>query len=186
MEEFEGDERRKRGRKAGVTNSEIESRNDEIVRDRLRQQSWKHIATKHGLSTAQCRAIYERWKRENPGTYQGRPPIELVQKQLEALEAWTEQLAEIADVSDVDTTKIQAINAQADKVRQAAEIMQATGILPHDLGVLRLELDVQALAGRLVQVLVENDAPVELKRAILAELKAGTPSNGATDDVPLT
>jgi hypothetical protein len=50
--------------------------------------------------------------------------------------------------------------------------MQATGILPHDLGTLRLELDVQTLAVRLVTVLTEQGATPEMKRSILETLKA--------------
>jgi hypothetical protein len=49
--------------------------------------------------------------------------------------------------------------------------MQATGILPHDLGTLRLELDVQTLAVKLVTVLTEQGATLEMKRAILEALK---------------
>ena len=49
--------------------------------------------------------------------------------------------------------------------------MQATGILPHDLGTLRIQLDVQTLAVKLVTVLTEQGAIPEMKRAILEALK---------------
>jgi hypothetical protein len=67
---------------------------------------------------------------------------------------------------------------------RTAELMQATGILPHDLGTLRLELDVQSLAVKLVTVLTEQGATPEMKRAILDTLRADavqhpTLSNGA-------
>jgi hypothetical protein len=91
---------------------------------------------------------------------------------LDRLESWTEQLAEVADASGTDTVKIAAINAQLNALTRTAELMQATGILPHDLGTLRLELDVQTLAVRLVTVLTEQGATPEMKRSILETLKA--------------
>jgi hypothetical protein len=89
---------------------------------------------------------------------------------LDRLEAWVEQLAEIADEAE-GNVRISAINAQLNALTRTAELMQATGLLPHDLGTLRLELDVQALGVRLVTVLTEQGATPEMKKAILAALR---------------
>jgi hypothetical protein len=91
---------------------------------------------------------------------------------LDRLEAWVEQLAEVADNTATEATEIAAINAQMNALTRTAELMQATGILPHDLGTLRLELDVQTLAVRLVTVLTEQGATPDMKRAILDTLRA--------------
>jgi DNA-binding transcriptional MerR regulator len=162
-----------RGRKAGLTGDEIETRNAMMIRDRIRGQSWATLAEQHGLSESRCRRVFAAWRKENPNTYQGRPPIELVHEMLERLEALAEQLADIAASTEADTTKIAAINSQADKLLRAAELMQATGILPHDLGTLRIQLDAQVLALRLIRVLNEQGASLELKRALLDELESG-------------
>jgi hypothetical protein len=163
---------RKRGRKPGMTEEERLERNAELIRDRLRGQSWPHLSEKYGVQVRVCQKIYREWREENQSTYQGRDPIAIVHSMLDRLEAWVEQLAEVADDSDTDAVKISAINAQLNALTRTAELMQATGILPHDLGTLRLELDVQALGVRLVTVLTEQGATPEMKRAILTALRA--------------
>jgi hypothetical protein len=163
---------RKRGRKPGLTDEEREERNAELVRDRLRGQSWAYLAEKYNLTVAACRNVYSAWRADNQSTYQGRDPIAIVHSMLDRLESWIEQLAEVADESAADATKIAAINAQLSALTRTAELMQATGILPHDLGTLRLELDVQTLAVKLVTVLTEQGATPDMKRAILDTLRA--------------
>ena len=162
---------RKRGRKPGLTEDERLERNAELVRDRLRGQSWAYIAEKYNIQIPQCQKIYGDWRQQNQSTYVGRDPIAIVHSMLDRLESWVEQLAEVADSSGTDTTRIAAINAQLNALTRTAELMQATGILPHDLGTLRLELDVQTLAVKLVTVLTEQGATPEMKRAILEALK---------------
>lgn len=172
IEEITERHERKRGRKPGLTEEERLERNAELVRDRLRGQSWAYLAEKYNIQILQCRRIYNEWRQENAATYEGRDPIKIVHSMLDRLESWVEQLAEVADSSGTDTTRIAAINAQLNALTRTAELMQATGILPHDLGTLRLELDVQTLAVKLVTVLTEQGATAEMKRAILAALKS--------------
>lgn len=172
IEDMTDREERKHGRKEGMTEAEREERDAELIRDRLRGQSWPYLAEKYGLTQAWCKRIYTAWREQNQSTYQGRDPIAIVHSMLDRLESWTEQLAEVADASSADTVKIAAINAQLNALTRTAELMQATGILPHDLGTLRLELDVQTLAVRLVTVLTEQGATPEMKRSILETLKA--------------
>jgi|SRR5262252_5872644 len=172
IEDMHERQERKRGRREGMTDAEREERDAELVRDRLRGQSWPYLAEKYNLTQEWCKRIYTAWRNENQSTYQGRDPIQIVHSMLDRLESWVEQLAEVADASTADTVKIAAINAQLNALTRTAELMQATGILPHDLGTLRLELDVQTLAVRLVTVLTENGATPEMKRAILETLKA--------------
>ena len=162
--------RRSRGNTT-LTVSEMEERNRYIVRDRLSKQSWSRIAGKYGIKEAQCKLIYAKWRAENrPTAYRGRDPIEIVHDQLEQLESWTEQLADVADES-AGTVKIAAINSEVNTAMRAVELMQATGILPHDLGTLRVQLDIQVLAMKLVQALNDTGATPEQKRAVLNAMK---------------
>lgn len=179
IEEMTERHERKRGRKPGLTESERLERNAELCRDRARGQSWAYLAEKYGLQILQCQRVYADWRRENQSTFMGREPIAVVHSMLDRLESWIEQLAEVADSSEADAIKISAINAQLNALTRTAELMQATGILPHDLGTLRLELDVQTLAVKLVTVLTEQGATPELKRAILEVLKPDAVSEPA-------
>jgi hypothetical protein len=165
-------EGRKHGRKPGLTEREREARNAELIRDKLRGQGWAYLSSKYDLTQRQCKEIYGQWRDANQATYQGRDPIAIVHGMLDRLESWVEQLAEVADSTTTEATEISAINAQMNALTRTAELMQATGILPHDLGTLRLELDVQSLAVRLVTVLTEQGATPEMKRAILDTLRA--------------
>ena len=179
IEEMTERQERKRGRKPGMTEEERLERNAELVRDRLRGQSWAYLAEKYSLEIPRCQLIYREWRQENQSTFVGRDPIQIVHSMLDRLESWVEQLAEVADSSATDTTKIAAINAQLNALTRTAELMQATGILPHDLGTLRIQLDVQTLAVKLVTVLTEQGATPEMKRAILAALKPDDLSESA-------
>lgn len=172
IEDMTDVEERKHGRKPGLTNAEREARNTELIRDKLRGQGWPYLSAKYDLTVRQCQDIYGTWREQNQPTFQGRDPIAIVHGMLDRMESWVEQLAEVADATATDMTKIAAINAQMAATTRAAELMQATGILPHDLGTLRLELDVQTLAVRLVTVLTEQGATPELKRAILDALRS--------------
>jgi hypothetical protein len=171
IEDMTDAEERKHGRKPGLTEPEREARNAELIRDKLRGQGWAYLSSKYGLTVRQCQDIYGKWREQNQTTYQGRDPIAIVHSMLDRMESWIEQLAEVADATATDMTKIAAINAQMAATTRAAELMQATGILPHDLGTLRLELDVQTLAVRLVTVLTEQGATPDMKRAILDALR---------------
>ena len=172
IEDMAERQERKRGRKPGLSEDERLERNAELIRDRLRGQSWSYLCEKYNLRDAMVRRIFADWRKENQPTYAGRDPIKIVHSMLDRLESWVEQLAEVADTSATDTVKISAINAQLNALTRTAELMQATGILPHDLGTLRLELDVQTLAVKLVTVLTEQGATPEMKRAILDALKS--------------
>jgi hypothetical protein len=179
IEEMTERQERKRGRKPGLSEDERLERNAELVRDRLRGQSWAYLCEKYNLRDAMVRRIFSDWRKENQPTYAGRDPIKIVHSMLDRLESWVEQLAEVADSSTTDAIKISAINAQLNALTRTAELMQATGILPHDLGTLRLELDVQTLAVKLVTVLTEQGATPEMKRAILEALKSDEVSESA-------
>lgn len=185
IEQKTDSEARKHGRKPGLTEREREARNNELIRDKLRGQGWAYLSAKYDLTQRQCKEIYGQWRDANQATYQGRDPIAIVHSMLDRLESWTEQLAEVADATSTEATEIAAINAQMNALTRTAELMQATGILPHDLGTLRLELDVQSLAVRLVTVLTEQGATPEMKRAILDTLRTDAVqqppvSNGAS------
>jgi hypothetical protein len=179
IEEMTERHERKRGRKPGMTDGERLERNAELVRDRARGQGWAYLAEKYGLQVIQCRRIYNEHREEFQATYEGRDPIQIVHSMLDRLESWVEQLAEVADSSAIETVKISAINAQLNALTRTAELMQATGILPHELGTLRMELDVQTLAVKLVTVLTEQGATPEMKRAILEALKTDAVSEPA-------
>ena len=52
----------------------------------------------------------------------------------------------------------------------------AIGVLPRDLGVLRLDIDVQAMAREMVAVLDRFAVPIEVRRALLDAIR--THKNG--------
>lgn len=171
-ESIEDKAQRKRGRKPGLTMAEIESRNLELIRDRLNNLSWLRLSQKYDLNLKEVQDIYNRWRTKNQANYRGRDPLGIVQDRLNQLDAWTEQLADIADDDPRAEIKIAAIGQQVKTATRAVELMQATGILPHDLGTLKVQLDVQVLAVKLVQTLTDNGATPEMKRAVLETFKS--------------
>jgi hypothetical protein len=62
IEDMTDREERKHGRKEGMTEAEREERDAELIRDRLRGQSWPYLAEKYGLTQAWCKRIYTGWR----------------------------------------------------------------------------------------------------------------------------
>ena len=50
IEDMHERQERKRGRREGMTDAEREERDAELVRDRLRGQSWPYLAEKYNLT----------------------------------------------------------------------------------------------------------------------------------------
>lgn len=171
----------RRGR-TDLTKSEREDRDARIVVDRVRGRGWRWLAEKYDLSERGCQDAFERWREHNDHKFEKVDAISVVHSMLDTYMALGEQAAEIAADADADNNKLGALNTQMSAMTKAAELCQATGILPKNLGTLKMEIDARVLAQKLVRVFDEHDVEPEVKRAVIAVLESGADAG----DVPVT
>lgn len=149
---------------------EREVRDQKIVVDWLRGMDLPALGAKWNLSERRLQEIIAVFREQHKPVHRGADPIDVVYQFLDRYHAWIAQLAEIADQAENDSARVGAVNSQMAAQHRMAELMQATGLLPRNLGTLRLELDVRVLTQKLVKVLKDHDAPPELMEAIVEVL----------------
>lgn len=135
---------------------------------------WAAIAEKYEMTERGAHGIWDAFRDQAKPVLRGRDPIDLVWEMTERYEAWIEQLAELAATADNDNARVGAIRAQLDAQVKQSDLLQATGILPRNLGKLRVEADVRFVATKLVEILDKRKVPVDVQREIMDVLR---PSN---------
>jgi hypothetical protein len=142
------------------------ARDNDIVAARMRGLSWATIAGTYGLSERQCQTILADYRASHPRLRE-RDPIELLDEMLDQYQGAQEELAEIAATTTHDATRVGAIRTRLAALEAQANLLTLVGVLPRDLGVLRHDIDVHAMADEMVAVLNEFGVPIEARRALL-------------------
>ena len=142
------------------------NRDNGIVAARMRGLSWVTIAARYGLSERQCQTILADYRASHPRLRE-RDPVEILDDMLDAYAAAQEDLAMVAATTKHDATKAGAIRTRIDALAAQTHLLMQVGVLPRDLGVLRADIDVRAMAREMVAVLNEFEVPVEARRGCL-------------------
>jgi hypothetical protein len=151
------------------------NRDNEIVAARMRGLSWAAIAARYELSERQCQQILEDYRASHPRLRE-RDPIEILDDMLDAYAAAQEDLAIVAATTKHRATKVGAIRTRLDALGEQTRLLMMIGVLPRDLGVLRHDIDLHAMARKMVAVLTKFEVPIEAQRALLEALS--TRKNG--------
>lgn len=160
--------------------TEKAARDRQIVADRLKPLSWAAIGAKHNLDPSTCKRVFYEWRRSvKPGTdLQGKDPIEIVWESVERYENWIEQLTEIAFGPETqESVRVGAINAQMTAQQKLTELLQATGILPKQLGKLRIEADVRYVAQAILQVFEEEGVDARVRERVVGVIRGASSRN---------
>ena len=147
------------------------ARDDAIVCARMRGRSWAAIANEQHLSERQCPEIMRAYRESHP-RLRKRNPIEIVDDMLDIYQGAQEELAEISATTTHAATRVGAIRTRLDAQEAQINLLMLVGVLPRDLGQLRLDLDVHELARKTLAVFDAFDVPVEAKRELLLVLRA--------------
>lgn len=161
-----------KGRK-NLTRKQIERRNELLVEDSLRGGSEEALAERYGITDRQVRNVMKEWRETEKPTMAGRHPIEIVWESVDRYQAWIGQLAEIAaDPKVQDSVRVGSINAQVSTQDKLIDLLQKSGILPRDLGELRIQADVMFLSKRLVEVFERHNVSHSVTEDVLKVLGA--------------
>lgn len=147
-------------------------RNNKIVALKARGFTVPAIAEYFSLSTAQIESILRDWRQSNP-SLRHTDPLEIIDEMLHGYQADMQQLGEIAESTTSGNIAVGAINARMAARDRIIALLQSTGVLPHDLGKLRIELDIRYIAQKIVAVLNAHGVSDEVQADLLAALQAG-------------
>ena len=152
-----------------MNSREKTNRDNEMVAARVRGLSWATIAGTYELSERQCQQILADYRASHPRLRE-RDPVEIVDDMLDRYEGAQEELALVSATTKHDATRVGAIRTRLDALAAQANLLMLVGVLPRDLGVLRHDIDVHAMAGEAVAVLTRFEVPIEAQRALLDAL----------------
>jgi hypothetical protein len=157
-------------------------RNRALIADRLKPMSWVALAAKYNLHERYCRRIFYKWSKSNQGRnltdVAGRDPIEIVYESVARYEGWIEQLTEVAFSPEAsDASRVAAITAQMNAQSKLTELLQATGILPRELGKLRIVADVRYVAQAILTVFEEEKVPTQVRERVIEVIRASSSRN---------
>jgi small-conductance mechanosensitive channel len=136
----EGD--RERG---NMTPHQRARRAEEVIEARARGLRWSTIAAQHGICERQAQRIYS----DGVGSRlvsADRDALELAMEVLEQYEAVIEEFALLAQATAHDGVRLGAIRSRLDAMVSRAQLLTALGVLPHDLGQLKLVVEARAVA----------------------------------------
>jgi hypothetical protein len=153
-------------------------RNAKVVRDRARGFGWTTIAERHDLSERQCRRIWGEWQADRSDVYE-QDPLALFQELFDAYDAGIEDLALVLEEASQDSAKVGAIKARLDLVSNKAELLQAVGLLPSNLGRLNEERELRALADTVWDVMDRHGVSEEARKDLAATIRGNSPARGS-------
>lgn len=152
-------------------------RDEEIVAAKMRGLTWVQISRTYGISASRCKAVHANYREANP-TLRHKDPVEIVDDLLEGYQASIEELALISAMSTNANARVGAINSKMVAYGKVSELLQAVGVLPHDLGHLKIEVDARFVAETVVKVMRDNGVSEEVELELARALRTGPPERG--------
>lgn len=145
-----------------------------IMEARLRGISAIRVAQMFDVSRDTVVRVMREFRNANP-TLRTQDPIEIVDEMLLGYQADLEELAVISATAKNDNAKIGAVNSRMVARDRIISLLQSTGVLPHDLGKLKVEIDVRYIAQTLVTVLSKHQIDEGIQRELLEALRGEAP-----------
>lgn len=149
---------------------ERQIRNDQIVAMKARGMTYEQIAAVVDMSRRQVQNIMQAWRDTQP-KLRTQDPLDIIDEMLEGYQADLNELATVGQATKNDAVKVGAVNSRMAARDRIIALLQTTGVLPHDLGKLKVEIDIKYISTRLVAVLNKYDVPIEARRELLALLE---------------
>lgn len=159
-------------RKPGLRTRELAERNDLIVAMRARGIGERQVAASFGIDERQVYRIMAEFRDSHPKLREA-DPLQVIDDMLIGFQADLEELAQLSVEAKTENARVGAINARMHARDRIISLLQSTGVLPHDLGKLSVEIDVRYIAQKVVTVLGRHHISEEVQRELLEALRGG-------------
>lgn len=156
---------------------QIARRNQLLLEDKARGRSDDTLAKTYKITPRMVRNIWADWRDIEQPKLKGIDPIDIVFEKVQRYSAWIEQLAEVvADVDTPEAVRVSAIKAQGNLDSKQTDILQATGLLPKNLGRLKVDLDLRFIAIKLVEAMEAEGISTATQRRLMEVLRPASPN----------
>jgi hypothetical protein len=160
-----------------LTMEEKVRRRRQIVAFRARGIGWDNIAETFGVDESYARRIFKEYRDTQP-RLKDVDPVDVIEEMIIQYRAAAEELAMIAASTKQDSVKVGAIRERLRVMEQTTQLMQATGVLPNDLGTLRVEIDLRVMSERILRVFEEFGIGDDVQEAVIAAVSGRDPFQG--------
>lgn len=144
-------------------------RDRQIVAAKARSLSDATVADTFNVDESTVREVMAQWRESQPNL-KTIDPIEVVEQVLFELRGSIEELALVSSTTKNDNVRVGAIKARIDALDKMTSLMQATGVLPNDLGTLKVDMDVRAFAATVLRVFTEEQVPEETVEKVMTAI----------------
>lgn len=152
-------------------------RNIKIAQDRFAGLTAEYVAEKHKVSVSTVNAVMADWRAYiSIGSQEDMK--EWIEEQLARYDVLYGKLAQIVESGDSDSDKIAGIARQMQSIKEGVALRQSTGILPNDLGDIRVHMDFVLIGRRLSEAMDAADIPLSLQERLI-DIVAGEVNSGA-------
>ena len=156
MEIVDADDRSRLGPHG--TDEERAARDAVIVAAADRGIRFGTLARQYGLSKRRVIEIVSQQRQQHHvELVSTADPMTFIQETLGQFEAGIEELAMLAANATQPSVKVAAIKTRMEAVRGRLELLQAVGVVPQNLGTIRVETDAREIARLIVNVLEAYD-----------------------------
>lgn len=134
----------------------------------------EQVGAQFALTARTVRRIKARWREAEPGVAEI-DATEIVQATLDNYEAAIEELAIVAARTTNPGAKVGAVKVRLEALRGRIELLQAVGVVPHDLGQLRVIDDAQDVARRIAEVFNAYGISEDAQMAVVDVIEGRAP-----------
>jgi hypothetical protein len=160
-----------------LTAAQKVKRDAELVGDKIAGMTWPEIAVKYKMSERGAQHVYYAWRDGAMENFAGEDALAIAFEFGVMFESMESQFAQLARDADNDSAKVGALRARLVAIDKRLKLYQATGRLPHDLGKLKVEIDVRHVSQVLIGVMEKYDMPIEARREVQMLLRGGSADN---------
>lgn len=155
------------------TSAEKVERDRNIVAAKARSLSTATVAQTFDVSERTVETVMAEYRASQP-SLRSVDPIEVVEQTIFELRGAIEELALISSNAKQDAVRVGAVSKRVDTIKQLTHLMQSTGVLPNDLGTLKVDMDVRAFASVVLNVFKEEGIPEEAVARVMDEIRKFT------------
>jgi hypothetical protein len=153
-----------------LTSEERIARNHALVALRIRRPdlTFVDLGFIYGITERRARGIWHEWRDTDRSMLTDEDPVDVIHEHIAGFRHLRAQAAVLAETTTSDSVMLGALKLVAEMRMRDIELRQETGLLPHDLGRIEIDLDIRFVVDQVVALLKKHNVP----KAEIAELIA--------------